>query len=138
MMRTILFVCVHNSGRSQIAQTLFNRIAEEQGLPYRAISAGTRPSQAINPVVVQVMGEIGISMEGSRPQPLTAEIAGSAFRSITMGCGVNSDACPANFLTSEDWGLMDPAGQPIEVVRRIRDEIQRRVESLARSLALIP
>ena len=134
-MRKILFVCVHNAGRSQIAEALFNRLAEARGLPYRAISAGTMPTDAINPVVVQVMEEIGISMAGCRPQRLTPEMAGSAFRSITMGCGVNSGACPATFLAGEDWGLMDPAEQPIETVRQIRDEIQRRVELLAQSLA---
>ena len=86
--------------------------------------------EKINPDVVSVMQEIGISMDGHQPKQLTQEMVDSADRVITMGCGVDADACPARFIVTEDWGLDDPKGQPIERVREIRDEIGRRSAAL--------
>ena len=129
-MRTVLFICVHNAGRSQMAEAFTNKLAEEQGLPVRALSAGTVAGERINPVAQAVMEEIGISMNGQNPKPLTQEMADRANRIITMGCGVDAAACPARILISEDWGLDDPAGQPIETVRAIRDQIRACVEAL--------
>jgi arsenate reductase len=130
VMKTVLFVCVHNAGRSQMAEAFTNKIASERGLPVRALSAGTVAGERVNPIAQQVMAEIGIPMDGQRPKQLTPEIADGADRIITMGCGVDAAACPARMFISEDWGLDDPAGQPIETVRRIRDQIQSRVEAL--------
>ncbi|MFZ4507376.1 MAG: arsenate reductase ArsC [Fimbriimonas sp.] len=134
-MKTILFVCVHNAGRSQMAEAFVNAIATERGLAIRGESAGTIGGKALNPVAVEVMAEIGISMEGQSPKLLTQEQANAADQIITMGCGVDAEACPARFLVTEDWGLDDPAGQPIEFVRSIRDQIKARVDVLIESLA---
>ena len=129
-MKTVLFVCVHNAGRSQMAEAFTNRLAQERGLPIQAESAGTVVGSRINPIAEQVMEEIGFSMEGQSPKQLTQAMADRADRILTMGCGVDAAACPARILISEDWGLDDPAGQPLEIVRRIRDEIRERVEAL--------
>jgi arsenate reductase len=129
-MRTVLFVCVHNAGRSQMAEAMTNALAAERGLPVHAVSAGTVAGEAINPAAIAVMREIGISMEGQNPKQLTQEMADQADRIITMGCGVDAEACPARLHVTEDWGLDDPKGQPIEKVRAIRDEIRARVEAL--------
>ena len=111
-----------------------NRFAEERKLPMRAISAGAIAGSALNPVVVEAMGEIGFSMDGMKPKPLTHEMVDGAARVITMGCGMDAEACPAGFMVTEDWGLDDPAGQPLEKVREIRDQVRERVERLAESL----
>ncbi len=127
---TVLFVCGHNSGRSQMAEALLNRLAESWGVDVRGQSAGTTPSHTVNPMAAQAMEEIDISLAGHHPKLLTQEMVDKADRVITMGCGVDSEACPARFLVTEDWGLDDPSGQPIEKVRKIRDEIAGRVEKL--------
>jgi protein-tyrosine-phosphatase len=127
--KTILYVCVHNAGRSQMAEAFTNRLAKERGLPVRALSAGTMAATGINPAAKKVMEEAGVPMTGQRPKLLTRELANSADRIITMGCGVDAAACPAGMYISEDWGLDDPSGQPIETVRRIRDQIRKRVEA---------
>ena len=130
-MKTVLFVCVHNAGRSQMAQALVNHLAQKQGLPVRAISAGTMPGTQINPQAVEVMREMGVSMDGQTPQLLTDELAKTADRVITMGCGVEAEMCPARVRPlMEDWGLDDPKGQPVETVRVIRDQIAAKVEGL--------
>src|SRR5579862_4348910 len=129
-MKTILFVCVHNAGRSQMAEALTNTLAHARGLPVRALSAGTVAGEAVNPAAVAVMQEIGVSMAGQKPKQLTQAMADSADRIITMGCGVDAAACPARIHVSEDWGLDDPKGQSIEKVRAIRDEIKAKVEAL--------
>jgi arsenate reductase (thioredoxin) len=129
-MKTVLFVCVHNAGRSQMAEAFVNHYAAERHLPLRGESAGTIAGEKINPVAVEVMAELGISMDGQKPKQLTQELADSAEHIITMGCGVDADACPARVHFTEDWGLDDPKGQPIETVRRIRDQIRERVETL--------
>jgi arsenate reductase len=117
-----------------MAEAFTNRLAQERGLTVQALSAGTIVGAAINPTAVAVMQEIGIAMEGQEPKQLTQEMADSAERVITMGCGVDVDACPARIHLSEDWGLDDPKGQSIDKVRAIRDEIQTRVETLLTEL----
>jgi arsenate reductase (thioredoxin) len=129
-MKTVLYVCVHNAGRSQMAEAFTNKLAQERGIAVRALSAGTIAGEQINPTAVAVMQEIDISMEGHSPKQLTQEMADSADRVITMGCGVDAEACPARIHLSEDWGLDDPKGQPLNKVRAIRDEIKTRVETL--------
>jgi arsenate reductase (thioredoxin) len=117
----VLFVCVHNAGRSQMAAALFNHHA--QGRAW-ADSAGTRPAAQVHPEVVEVMREIGLDVAAAKPRVLTPELAAGAVRVITMGCG---DECPVVNAPMEDWGLPDPAGQPFDVVREIRDDIDKRV-----------
>ena len=130
-MSEVLFVCVHNAGRSQIAKAIFNRLAEEGGHPFRAESAGTEPTEHVHARVVQAMDEVRLDLYNEKPQLLTNEMVERAKRVITMGCAVDSDACPAVFLRDvEDWGLPDPAGQSIDMVREIRETIHRRVDEL--------
>jgi len=129
-MKTILFVCVHNAGRSQMAEALTNRQAQALGLDVRALSAGTVGGKSLNPIAVEVMEEIGVSMAGQEPKLLTQQMADQADLIISMGCGVDAQSCPARFLLTEDWELDDPAAQSIEQVREIRDEIGQRVDQL--------
>ena len=129
-MKHVLFVCVHNAGRSQMAEAFTNKLATERALAVRGLSAGTEAGERVNPLAVEVMREVGISMDGQMPKQLTQAMADVASRIITMGCGVDATACPARIHLSEDWGLDDPAGQPIEKVRAIRDQIRERVEVL--------
>jgi arsenate reductase (thioredoxin) len=124
----VLFVCVHNAGRSQMAAALFNRYAAGRAT---ADSAGTRPSNHVHPEVVEVMREIGLDLVDAKPRLLTVELAKGAVRAITMGCG---DECPVLSVPVEDWALPDPSGQPLEVVREIREDIDRRVRSLVSEL----
>jgi arsenate reductase len=125
-MRTFLFACVHNAGRSQMAAALFNQLADP--LKARAISAGTAPAERVHAEVLDVMREAGVDLSGMRPQKLTAELARGVSVLVTMGCG---DACPVVPGTRiEDWPLPDPKGQPRSEVRRIRDEIRRHVADL--------
>jgi len=129
-MMTVLFVCVHNAGRSQMAEAILNGIAAREGLDVRGVSAGTRAGEAVSPLAVEAVEELGISMAGAHPKQLTAEMVREADKVITMGCGVNAEECPAGFLVAEDWGLDDPAGQPLEAVRVIRDEIVQKIETM--------
>jgi arsenate reductase (thioredoxin) len=133
-MKTVLFVCVHNAGRSQMAEAILNRMASERALPIRAESAGTVGGKSTNPQAIEVLKEIGIDIGGKYPKLLTQEMADSAGRIISMGCGVDAEACPAKFLLTEDWGLDDPAGQPIEKVREIRDQIKDRIVDLIKRM----
>ncbi len=128
-MGKILFVCVENSARSQMAEAFFNSISTQ----VVAESAGTRPAAAVNPVAVQVMREIGIDISGAKPKMLTFEMMDAAEKVITMGC-LGSDVCPATLAPTEDWRIEDPAGKTIEKFREIRDEIRKKVENLAESL----
>jgi arsenate reductase (thioredoxin) len=124
-MARVLFVCLHNAGRSQMSQALFDRAA---GGKHEAESAGTTPGERVHPEVVEVMRELGIEVSEQVPQQLTREMADRADVVVTMGCG---DECP--FIPGKryvDWDLQDPAGQDVETVRRIRDEIERRVAEL--------
>ena len=122
-MKTVLFVCVHNSGRSQMAETFFNHLA---GGKARAMSAGTDPARSVNPDVVEAMREVGLDISGSRPRMLTNEVLNRADKVVSMGCGVEG-ICPAAFVETEDWQIEDPQGKPMADVRRIRDEIRERV-----------
>lgn len=126
-MKTYMFVCVHNAGRSQMAEAFVNHYAALHGLSVKGASAGTVGGKQLNAMAVEAMAELGISMERQTPKLLTQEMIGPETSVITMGCGVDASACPAKFLVSEDWGLDDPAGQDIEKVREIRNEIKKRV-----------
>ncbi len=122
----VIFACVHNAGRSQMAAALFNSIADHSRV--EAISAGTQPGDRVHPEVVEAMREIGLEVSGSRPQLLTDAMAHTATLLVTMGCG---EACPyVPGLERDDWPLADPKGQPVQEVRRIRDEIRDRVSGL--------
>lgn len=124
-MRKVIFACVHNAGRSQMSAAFFNKHADPAKAD--AISAGTRPGEGVHPEVIQVMKEVGIDLSDVKPQKLTTELAQGAEMLITMGCG---DECPfIPGLKRDDWPLVDPKGKPIEQVRRIRDDIERRVVS---------
>jgi len=125
-MKTVLFVCVGNSGRSQMAEAFFNQAA---GSKARAISAGTKPAGAVDPRTIEVMREVGIDISAARPKALTMEMLEQADRVVTMGCGAEG-VCPASFVETEDWQLEDPKGKSLEEVRRIRDEIKTRVTRL--------
>ena len=132
----ILFVCVQNAGRSQMAEAF----ARKYGLT--ASSAGTIPSSKVNPVVVQVMRERGLDVGSSRPKSLTADMINEAELVVTMGCSVE-EACPRPMLAQMqkklvDWDREDPKGMPVEKVREIRDEIERRVIELSRARASSP
>ena len=128
-MAAVLFVCLHNAGRSQMSAALFERDAAGRHL---ALSAGTTPAEHVHPEVIDVMREVGIDLEGRRPQLLTRELAEQADLIVTMGCG---DQCPyvpgKRYL---DWDLPDPKGRPLAEVRATRDEISRRVQSLLQAL----
>ena len=124
-MKTVIFACVHNAGRSQMAAAFFNALAPPGT---RAISAGTNPGTRVHPEVLAVMAEAGIDLTGAVPQKLTPELASGAAMLITMGCG---DECPiVPGVMRDDWPLEDPKGRPLEEVRRIRDDVRRRVERL--------
>jgi protein-tyrosine-phosphatase len=130
--KTVIFVCVHNSGRSQMAEAFFNKLAGEKA---RALSAGTQPANEVNPVVVEAMREAGINIAGNKPKLLTMDMVEKAERMITMGCGAEAEAvCPASFIETEDWTLEDPKGKSLEQVRKIRDEIKERVIRLLSEL----
>lgn len=131
-MKTILFVCVHNSGRSQMAEAFFNKLA---GGKARAISAGTQPADEVDPMVVEAMREVGIDISGNKPKALTMDMVEKAGRMITMGCGAEAGAvCPAGFVETEDWALDDPKGKSLEEIRKIREEISDRVTKLLSEL----
>ncbi len=122
----VIFACVHNAGRSQMAAALFNLGADPERA--RAISAGTAPGARVHPEVVVAMRELGVDLSSATPQRLTDELARGAAMLVTMGCG---EACPVvPGLEREDWPLQDPKGQPIERVREIRDDIDARVTAL--------
>ncbi len=130
-MKRILFVCVHNAGRSQMAEAFFNQMAKGRA---KGFSAGTQPVDKVNPVVVAAMREVGIDIRRRKPKPLTLEMLESVERVITMGCGVEG-VCPASFVPTEEWQLEDPEGKPIEQVRQIRDEVKAKVEVLIKELS---
>jgi arsenate reductase len=125
-MKTVIFACVHNAGRSQMAAAFFNLLADPKQA--RALSAGTDPGARVHAEVVTAMHEQGIDLSGATPQRLTAELAAGAQLLITMGCG---DACPVvPGLERDDWPLADPKGQSVERVRHIRDDVEGRVRQL--------
>lgn len=125
-MKTFLFACVHNAGRSQMAAAWLNELADPTEA--RAISAGTQPGARVHPEVLAAMREVGVDLDNAAPTLLTDELAAAASMLITMGCG---EACPAvPGLRRADWPLEDPKGKPIERVRAIRDDIRERVRAL--------
>jgi arsenate reductase (thioredoxin) len=131
--KTILFVCVENAGRSQMAEGFFRKYAPKG---YITLSAGTEPSGEVNPLAIQVMGESGIDISKQKPKDLTEDMIRNATTVVNMGCmDNNNNFCPTLYLPKViDWGLEDPKGKPIEKVREIRDEIERRVRQLAAEL----
>ena len=132
-MSTVLFVCRQNAGRSQMSEALFRRAAHAG---HQALSAGTTPADRVHPEVVQVMAELGIDLSQHIPTALTPELARRADIVVTMGCG---DACPVIPGTRYiDWDLPDPAGRPVDAVRRVRDEIAGRVRALVAELDAAP
>jgi len=128
---TVLFLCVHNAGRSQMAMGWFTHVAGDRAIAW---SGGSEPGTEVNPSAVAAMAEVGIDITGEFPKPWTTEIVQAADVVVTMGCG---DACPFFPGTRyEDWHLEDPAGQGVEAVRPIRDEIEQRVRTLLTSLGV--
>lgn len=125
-MKTVLFACVHNAGRSQMAAAWFNRLAD--ATKARAISAGTEPGPRVHPEVVEVLREVGVDVSPVAPRFLSDDLAQTASLLITMGCGETCPAIPG--LPRLDWPLEDPKGKPIARVREIRDEIRDRVNQL--------
>ncbi|HET6329480.1 MAG TPA: hypothetical protein VFF76_01705 [Holophagaceae bacterium] len=124
-MKTVIFACVQNAGRSQMAAAFFNRIADPAGA--RAVSAGTRPAAQVHPEVITVMREEGLDLSGAVPQKLTARLSAEARWLITMGCG---EDCPVVLgVKRDDWPFPDPHGQGLEEVRAIRDLIRAKVEA---------
>ncbi len=133
-MNTVLFACIHNAGRSQMAAALFNRYADTSQA--RAISAGTQPGDRVHPEVQQAMEELGVSLSEVKPQKLTDELASSAQLLVTMGCG---EACPfIPGLERDDWPLEDPKGKSVERVREIRNEVKQRVLELLSARNWLP
>jgi arsenate reductase len=122
----VLFACVHNAGRSQMAASFFNQLADPRKV--HAISAGTSPGTHVHPEVVTTMREVGLNLEDAQPQRLTPELAATARHLITMGCG---DECPfVPGAETDDWPIEDPKGKPSQRVAEIRDELRSRVEDL--------
>jgi arsenate reductase (thioredoxin) len=125
-MKTVLFVCVGNAGRSQMAEAFFNHLAKGRA---RAISAGTKPASTVDPNTVAVMREVGIDISAARPKALTMEMLEQADRVVTMGCGVEG-VCPASFVETEDWQIEDTKGRSVDDLRQIRGEIRAMVHRL--------
>ena len=131
--KLVLFVCVENAGRSQMAEGFFNGKYAPRG--YRAISAGTRPTLQINPLAAQVMKEAGIDISRQKPKIIDEDMIKNSYRAVNMGC-MDQSECPMIFMSNVvDWGIEDPKGKPIERVREIRDEIESRVREIAKSFS---
>jgi arsenate reductase (thioredoxin) len=126
-MKTVIFACVHSAGRSQMAAGWFNKLADPEKA--RALAAGTQPAENVHPVVVDAMKEVGVDLSGAKPQLLTGKIVAETSCLVTMGCGESCPVAPHS-VRRMDWELEDPKGQPIERVRKIRDDIKRRVVQL--------
>ena len=130
--QTILFVCVENAGRSQMAEGFFRNHAPEG---FEPISAGTKPTSQVNPVVVQAMDEVGISISQQKPKDITEDMMRNSTKIVNMGC-IDKSFCPTLFIPNLiDWGIEDPKGKPIEQVREIRDDIEQRVKQLVADLS---
>src|SRR6476620_5471450 len=128
---TILFVCIQNAGRSQMAEGFFKKYAPED---YEPLSAGTKPTSEINPIATQAMKEVGIDISKQRPKDITEDMIRNSTKIINMGC-MEKDLCPTVFVPNlVDWGIEDPKGKSIDKVREIRDEIKERVKGLIASL----
>jgi arsenate reductase len=129
--RTVLFICVENAGRSQIAEAFFRKYAPKG---YSILSAGTSPTGEINPIVIQVMKEIGIDISKQKSKIITEEMISNASIRVNMGC-MDKESCPTLFIHNLlEWGIEDPKGKPIDKVREIRDEIEQMVRQLAAGL----
>ena len=130
-MKKILFVCVENAGRSQMAEAFFRKYMPKG---FEAISAGTKPSTQVNPIVLQAMKEIGIDIENQTPKHISQQIISESDKAINMGC-IDKESCPALFMKDIlDWQIPDPKGKSIEEVRKIRDQIKTQVMILIKSL----
>jgi arsenate reductase len=129
--KKVLFLCVHNAGRSQTAEALFNQMAKGRA---RSLSARTQPSDKVNPVVIEGMRELGLDIDDRRPKMLSCQMLQSAGWPITMGCGVEN-ACAASFVPSQEWQIEDPERKSLERVRQIGDEIRARVKRLVEERA---
>lgn len=130
MQQKILFVCVENAGRSQIAEAFFQKYSPSQ---FQAISAGTSPAKNLNPLVVEAMKEVGITLS-QKPKLLSSDMIDDSFRTINMGC-MDKESCPALFVKDiPDWEIPDPKGKSLNEVRQIRDDIETRVKELIQSL----
>jgi len=130
-MKKILFVCVENAGRSQMAEAFFRKYMSNG---FEATSAGTKPSAQVNPIVLQAMKEIGIDIENQIPKHISQQIIDESEKTINMGC-MDKESCPALFMKDIlDWNIIDPKGKPIEEVRKIRDQIEIRVKELVKNL----
>ena len=130
-MKTALFICVHNSGRSQMAEAFFNQKAMGKA---KAISAGSQPADKVNPMVVKAMREEGIDISHNEPKLLTLEMMEGISLAITMGC---ENSCPLTTAETRDWNLDDPEGKSIEEIRRIRNEIKSKVRELLQELKIL-
>ena len=129
--KNILFVCVENAGRSQMAEAFFKKYAKNQ---FNVISAGTSPSSHLNPVVVSVMNELGIDLEKQKPQLLSSSMIEDSHKTVNMGC-MDKESCPSLFVKDvDDWKIEDTKGKSIEDVRKIRDQIKNNVLSLLNSI----
>jgi arsenate reductase (thioredoxin) len=129
--KTVLFVCVENAGRSQMAEGFFRKYAPRG---YMTLSAGTKPSGDINPLAIEVMKEVGIDISNQKSKDLTEDMMRNSTKIVNMGCMDNS-FCPTLFIPNViDWGIEDPKGKPIETVREIRDDIEQRVKQLVSDL----
>lgn len=130
-MKKILFVCVENAGRSQMAEAFFKKFMPKG---FEVISAGTKPSDKVNPIVLQAMNEIGIDMKNQTPKTISQQIISESEKTVNMGC-VDQESCPTLFLKDVlDWQIPDPKGKSIEQVREIRDQIKSKVKDLIKSL----
>jgi arsenate reductase (thioredoxin) len=131
--KIMLFVCVENAGRSQMAEGFFRKYAPEG---YEPLSAGTRPLSQINPLAIQVMNEIGLDISKQKSKDLTEDMMRNSDKIINMGC-MDKNFCPTLFIPKViDWGIEDPKDKPIEQVREIRDEIERRIKELATDISV--
>jgi arsenate reductase (thioredoxin) len=131
--KTILFVCVQNAGRSQMAEGFFRKYAPEG---FESMSAGTKPISQINPFAIQVMNEIGLDISKQKSKDLTEDMMRNSDKIINMGC-MDKNFCPTLFIHKViDWGIEDPKDKPIEKVREIRDEIERRINELATDISI--
>ncbi len=130
-LKNVLFVCVENTGRSQMAEAFFKKYAKNQ---FNVISAGTSPSSHLNPVVVSVMNELGIDLENQKPQLLSSSMIEDSNKTVNMGC-MDKESCPSLFVKDvDDWNIEDPKGKSIEDVRKIRDQIKNDVLNLLNSI----
>ena len=130
-MKKILFVCVENAGRSQMAEAFFKKYLPSG---FQPTSAGTKPAAKVNPIVVQAMKEVGIDIEGNSPQSISQQMIDETEIAVNMGC-IDKESCPALFLKNvQDWQISDPKGRSIEEVRAIRDQIEQKVKDLIVSM----